>query len=156
MQESAEIGLINDSIFDGRRRDGPTDLVVVPDHAGLRDVAAFGPVDAVHVADAFAVFRVLAVGEVNEIFVNDRRADDFVTRLGPDGVFRISVKLPKLLAGRCFIAAHPAVALAVYDLVHATDRSDGGRTPLAVQDTFLDRIVFPNELAGLLVDGDDR
>ena len=84
VQKAAEVSLVNDAVFDRRRGDRAANLVVVPDHSGLGDVAALGGVDAVHVADAFAVFRILAVGDVDLVFVNNRRADHFVARLGPD------------------------------------------------------------------------
>ena len=145
-----------DAVLDGRGRDRAADLVVVPDAPALGDVAALGRVDAVEVADALAVLRVLAVREVDEPFVHHGRADDLVARLGPDGVLRVGVELPQLLAGRRLVAAHPAVALAVDHLHHAADLADGRRGPLAVQDLVDDRVVLPDELPGLLVDRDDR
>ena len=82
--------------------------------------------------------------------------DHLVARLRPDRVLRVGVELPELLAGRRFVAAHPAVALRADHLIDAADLADRRRRPLAVQDAILDRVVFPHQLAGVLVDGDDR
>ena len=82
--------------------------------------------------------------------------DDLVARLRPDRILRVGVELPELLAGGDFVAAHPAVALRADDLIDAADLADRRRRPLAVQDAILDRVVFPHQLAGGLVEGDDR
>src|SRR6185369_5887195 len=96
MQETTEVRFVNQSILDGWSRDRATNLVVMPDEAGLGDVAALGGVDAVHVAHAFAVFGILAIRDVNVIVVNDGSADQLVARLGPNRLFRVRVKLPEL------------------------------------------------------------
>ena len=54
---------------------------VIPDHAGLGDVAGFCCIEAAQMADAFAVFRVLSVGDVNAVFVKHRRRIDFARAL---------------------------------------------------------------------------
>ena len=99
---------------------------------------------------------VLAVGDVDDVLVDDRRADDLVARLRPDRVLRVEIELPELLAGLGLVAADPAVALADDDLHRVADLADRGRRPLSVQDLLADGVVFPDQLAGRLVDGDDR
>ena len=82
--------------------------------------------------------------------------NQLVARARPHRVLRIGVELPQLLAGLRLVAAHPAVALRGDDLQDAADRADRRRGPLPVQDAVLDRVVFPHQLAGVLVEGDDR
>ena len=50
------------------------------------------------------------------------------------------------------VAANPAVALRGDHLIDAADLADRRRRPLAVEDPVLDRVVFPHQLAGGLVD----
>jgi len=40
-------------------------------------------------------------------------------------------------------------------LHHPANRADGGRTPLTVEDAVADRVIFPNEFSGFLIDGND-
>ena len=156
MQEAAEVGDVDKAIGDGRGRNGAADLVEVPDATALGDVAALGGVDGVEVPDAFAVLGILAVGDVDAVLEDHRRCDHLVARSRPDGILRIGVELPQLLAGSCFVAANPAVALRGDDLHNAADRAHSGRRPLAVQNAVLDRVVFPDQLAVVLVQRDDR
>src|ERR1051326_5667692 len=65
-------------------------------------------------------------------------------------------EFPELLAGQRFIATNPTVALRVNELDHAADRSDCRRRPLSVQDPVENRIIFPHEFAGVLVNRNDR
>src|SRR5207244_3134586 len=109
--EAAEVRNVEQTVRDRRRRDRSADLVVMPDAAGGRDVAALGRVDAVQVADTLTVLRILTVSDVDAVLVDDRRADHLVPVLRPDRVLRVRVELPELLAGHRLIAAHPAVAL---------------------------------------------
>src|SRR6185503_17540783 len=137
MQESAEVGFINNAVLDRGGGYRATNLVVVPNHSGLRNVASFGRVDTVHMTHAFTVLGVLAVGDVNLLFVDHWGADHFITRLRPNGILGIKIKLPKLLSSERFVAANPAVALPVNYLHYSANRSHSRRTPLAVQNATL-------------------
>ena len=94
VQESAEIRNIDQAIGYGSRRNRAPDLVVMPQAAGLGDIAPLCCINRVEVADTFAVFRILSVGNVNTVFENHWRRDQFVARPGPDRVFRIGIELP--------------------------------------------------------------
>src|SRR5260221_14602669 len=116
----------------------------MPDTSALRDVAALGPVDGIQMAHALAVLRVLSVGDEDFIVVDDRRADGFVARFGPNRIFGVHVEFPKLLAGLRFISAHPTIALADDRLDYVADFANCGRRPLAVQDAVAHGIVLPH------------
>src|ERR1044071_7847561 len=126
----------------------------MPDQTALRDVAPLRPVYAVEVADAFAVLRVLTVGYVDLVVVDDRRRDQFIARLGPDGIFRVAVEFPELLSRQRFIASYPAIALSHDYLINSANFADCGRAPLTVQYALAYGVVFPHQLARLFVDGD--
>jgi hypothetical protein len=79
------------------------------------------------VADTFTVLGILSVGDVDDVVFDDRSADDFVARLRPDGVFRIEIEFPQLLAGLGLEAAHPTVALADHDLHGVANFADRRR-----------------------------
>ena len=128
----------------------------MPHQPGLGDIAALGRVDRVEMALAFAVLRILSVGDVDLVLVDHRRADDLVAGLRPDRGLRVRVEFPELLAGEDFVTADPAVPLRADDLVDAADFAHRGCGPLAVQDLVADRVVFPGQLPGDLVDRDDR
>ena len=91
-------------------RDAAVDAVVVPDHAGLGDVAGLGGVDADQDADAFAVFGVLADGDVDAVLVEDGRGVDFARAFG-GGIFDRLAVLVLFVFGR--IAVEPPDGLQV-------------------------------------------
>src|SRR5215831_10193288 len=47
VEEATEVGVVDETIMDGRGRDGPSNLVVMPDPPALSDVSTLGSVDAV-------------------------------------------------------------------------------------------------------------
>src|SRR5262245_9667563 len=106
-------------------------------------------------AYTLAVFGVLSVGDVHAVFVDDRCADDLIAGLRPYRVLRVGIELPELLAGLRLVTTNPAVALSTDDLDDAADRSDRWSGPLTVEDSILDRVVLPHQLASILVEGDD-
>src|SRR5688572_117575 len=103
----------------------------------------------------FTVLGILAVRDVDDVLENDRRADDFVSRLRPHRIFRIGVEFPELLPGQRVVAAYPAVSLRMDGLNNAANVADGGSRPLTVQDPIFNRVVLPHQLAGCAIDGDD-
>ena len=155
VEVAAEVGDVHQAVGDGGCRNRSADLVEVPEPARLCDVAAFGGVDRVEVTDALAVLGVLSVGDIDDVLDDHGRRDQLVPRSRPHGVLRVGVELPQFLAGLGFVASHPAVALRRDDLQDAADLSDRWCGPLPVQDPVLDRVVFPDQLAGLLVERDD-
>src|SRR5262249_17506069 len=120
------------------------------------DVAALGCVNAVEMPDAFAVLRVLAVSHVDLVVVDHWRADQLVARLWPNRILRVAIELPELLSGHRVITAHPTVALTVNHLNHVADFANRRRRPLTVQNAIAYRVVFPRQLACLLVERNDR
>src|SRR2546425_11098482 len=115
MEKTAEVRNVHEAVGDRRGGNRPADLVEGPHAPRLRDVAALGRVDAVEVTDAFAMLGILAVADIDAIFEDDRRCNQLVPRLGPDGVFRVRVELPQFLPGGRLVAADPAVALGADD-----------------------------------------
>ena len=128
-------------------------------------VAAFRGVDAPQVANALAVLGVLADGDVHHSFVDHRRGDDVVARAAaaekhPDGVFGVGVELPQQLRSAVSIAGRvkavdPAVAAGEDRLRLAPEHRIGRARPLPVQDVLARRGVGPQQLAGVLVEGDE-
>src|SRR5689334_21212323 len=98
----------------------------MPDAPAFRNVAAFGGVDGIQMTHDFAVFGVLPVGDVDFVVVNHRRADHFIARLGPHGLFGIQIERTELHAAQRFVAANPAIALADYNLHHIADLAHRG------------------------------
>ena len=158
MQEAAEVRDVDETVGDrppskwsgGSCRTWKTRPVCVMSPRLVR-------VDRVEMADAFAVLGVLAVADVDACPGRSPGVEITSLRVfGQTEVLRVRVELPQLLAGRGLVAADPAVALAGDHLIDAADLADRRRRPLAVQNAVPDRIVFPHELAGVLVDRDDR
>ena len=113
-------------------------------------------------ADAFAVLGIFADGDVHLAVVNHRRADDVVARGGRaervERRLRIAVELPEQLRVAFAVAGgieavEPAVAAAEDHLRLAAEHGVAGRRPLAVQDVGAGRLVGPEHLAGVLVEG---
>src|SRR5262249_5593708 len=95
------------------------------------------------------------VGDVDLVVVDHRRADQLVASLRPDRVLRVCIELPELLSGHRLVAANPTVTLSVYYLYNVADLADRRRRPLTVQYAIKYRVVFPHQLARLLVYSDD-
>src|SRR6516165_10039307 len=97
MEEATEVGDVHQAVYDGGRRDRPSDLVEVPDAAALGDVSSLGCVDRIEMSDAFTMLGVLAVGDVDAVLIDHRRGDDLIACLRPDRVLRVGVEFPELL-----------------------------------------------------------
>src|SRR5262249_17954916 len=156
MQEAAEIGIEEQIVVNGARRNRTADLVVVPDTTALGDVAALCGIDRVQMADALAVLGILPVGDKHLVLPDHRGGNDLIACFRPDGVLRIHVEFPELLAGERFVSSRPAVALADHYLHHIADLADRGGRPLAVQNALADVIYFPHLFPGRLVHRDHR
>ena len=150
------VGDVDQPVGNRRGRNGPPDLVVLPDPARFGDVAAARGIDGVHVPDAVGMVGILPDAHEHAAAAEHGRGHAVVPRLGPHGVLRVQVESPELLAGAGVEGVEPAVA--------ARERTPAGRRrprpsagggPLAVQDALARRVVLPHDLAGVLVHGQE-
>src|SRR6266568_459475 len=175
MKEAGEIADEEQSVGgDRHRRNAAMDLVVLPNRAGLGDVAGPRRVDAAQDADAFAMLGVLAGRDIDPIFPEDRRGIDFarpfrrwiLDRLAVlDFVFgRIAIVLPDrfeeaavgFFDGFGVEGVAPAIAATEEDQLPAVDFAGRGRTPLAVKDAGADfGVLLAQVFAGFFVERDE-
>ena len=148
---------------------------VIPDHAGLGDVAGLGRIEANQTANAFAVFGILAGRDVNSVFVKHRRRVDFAWAFG-GGIFDRLAFFRLFVFGR--IAIDPPIFLQEIDVIFfdrlrvervtksvaaaeenellSVHVSGGRRTPLAVENSRADlRVIFARKFAGVLIERDE-
>ena len=136
-------------------------FVVVPNGAGLGDVAPLRGVDGIHVAGPLAVLGILAHGDVHPVLVNHRRGDQLVPRAPAaelvDRALGIALEATRAPCRRAYrlVGVQPAVAAGKDHLLHAADHADRRAGPLAVEDLVARPDLVPHDLARLLVHGDE-
>ena len=132
----------------------------VPEPAGLGDIAPLRRVNRIQVAGALGRFRVIAGREVHRIAADYGCGHDARLRTAaadlPDRVLRVQVEFPEWLARGRLERVTPAVAAGEDHLRLASDDPVRGRGPLAVQNAAAGVIALPDDLAGLLIDSDER
>ena len=131
----------------------------MPEHGLVGHVSRHRRVERPEVADTLAVLGVLAHADVDAVVEDHRRGDDVVLgTAGTQGVHAalgVGVELPEQLAALGLEGIDPAVAAAEHDLGPALHDPVGRVRPVAVDDVLAGKVALPDELARVLVEGDE-
>ncbi len=161
VQEAREVRHVGDPVLDGSGRDRAAEVVTaaVPHLSLLGHVTAQARVDRPEVPHSLAVLRVLAHPDVDLVIEDDRARDDVVlgaaAAQGVDRTLGVGVELPEERTRLGLEAVDPAVAASEHHLRPALGHPEGRVRPVAVDDLLAREVALPDQLARVLVQGDE-